>query len=95
MFAGLDTHKDTLAFAIVDEAGRPRLVDEVPNTATGFDQIVQFLTGHGVRKIGIEGSGSFGRAIAIHFALSCTDVAVVEVPTLMTSRERGSQPGRG
>lgn len=95
MFAGLDTHKDTLAIAIVDEAGRPRLVKEVPNTTTGFDQIGQFLTAHGVRRIGIEGSGSFGRAIAIHFALRCTTVAVVEVPTLMTSRERGSQPGRG
>lgn len=95
LFAGIDTHKDTLAFAIIDDTGRPRVVQEVPNTAGGFGRIAQSLTDHDVIKIGIEGSGSFGRAIAIHFAISCPGLTVVEVPTRMTSRERGAQPGKG
>jgi transposase len=95
LFAGIDTHKDTLAVAIIDQSGRPIVVDEMPNTASGFAKIAQLLAERGVVKIGIEGSGSFGRAIAVHFAVSCQGLSVVEVPTLMTSRERGAQPGRG
>lgn len=95
LFAGIDTHKDTLALAVIDEAGRPMVIEEVPNTAAGFVRIERLLSGHDVVRVGIEGSGSYGRAIAVHFTISCPDRAVVEVPTLMTSRERGARPGRG
>lgn len=95
MFAGIDTHKDTLALAIIDEAGRPKVVEEVPNTATGFGRLNRLLDEHSVVRIGIEGSGSYGRAIAIHLSINSTQLSVVEVPTLMTSRERGAQPGKG
>ena len=56
------------------------------------------FTSHQVQRVGIEGSGSFGRAVAVHLALrwqSDQPVAVVEVPTLMTSRERHGQLGKG
>lgn len=49
-------------------------------------------------RVGIERSGNFGRAIAVHLAIEWQpgrDTAVVEVPTLMTSRERRAQPGKG
>lgn len=95
MFAGIDTHKDTLALAIVDGTGRPRVVEEVPNTVAGFGRLEQLLVGHNVVRVGIEGSGNYGRAIAIHLAISGSNLTVVEVPTLMTSRERGAQPGKG
>jgi transposase len=48
--------------------------------------------------LGIEGSGHFGRAVAVHLLVcwqSAWSVAVVEVPTLMTSRERRGQLGKG
>ncbi len=50
-----------------------------------------------VVRVGIEGSGSYGRAIAIHLVASVSHraVSVVEVPTLMTSRERGAPTGQG
>ena len=51
-----------------------------------------------VRRIGIEGSGNFGRAVAVHLAVAWSHdptVEVVEVPTLMTSRERRGQVGKG
>ena len=40
MFAGIDTHKDTLAVAVIDEAGRLVAAREVPNTEQGFVQLV-------------------------------------------------------
>src|SRR5215213_2188686 len=95
VIAGIDTHKDTLAVAVVDEAGRLVAGGEVPNTERGFAQLVDMFNTHHVQRVGIEGSGSFGRAVAVHLALcwqSDQPVAVVEVPTLMTSRER--RPGQ-
>jgi hypothetical protein len=99
MIAGIDTHKDTLAVAVVDDTGRLVAGGEVPNTERGFAQLVDIFTAHHVQRVGIEGSGSFGRAVAVHLALcwqSDQPVAVVEVPTLMTSRERRhGQLGKG
>ncbi|WP_207620089.1 IS110 family transposase [Nocardioides sp. IC4_145] len=105
MLAGIDTHKDTLAVAVIDEHGR--LVDQVqvPNSEQGFAKLTDLLLGHRVHRVGIEGSGSYGRAVAIHLALawppapdpehpageSRPELEVVEVPTLMTSRERRAQ----
>ena len=45
-------------------------------------------------RVGIEGSGNFDRAVAVHMVLCWQiDRDVVEVPTLMTSRERRGQLG--
>ncbi len=114
MYAGIDTHKDTLAVAVVDEQGRQLACDEVLNTEDGFNRLTALFKRHGVNRVGIEGSGGFGRAVAVHFALlnnhtddtidptdgvidgsDCTSWSVVEVPTLMTSRERRAQVGQG
>lgn len=51
------------------------------------------LTGLGVTRVGIEGSGNYGWPAAIHL-IDC-GLAVVEVPPLLTSRERLSRPGQG
>jgi transposase len=98
VFAGIDTHKDTLAVAVIDDAGRLVTAREVPNTEQGFLQLVGLFDTHQVVRVGIEGSGHFGRAVAVHLLLcwqSAWSVAVVEVPTLMTSRERRGQLGKG
>jgi transposase len=101
LFAGIDTHKDTLAVAVVDADGRALANDEVPNTERGFARLVALFEEHQVARVGIEGSGSFGRAIAVHLALvwqsgpdsqgRVTPVEVVEVPSVKTSRERRAQ----
>ncbi len=94
MIAGIDTHKDTLAVAVIDAAGRLLAQHDLPNTEPGFDALAELLDTHDVVRVGIEGSGSFGRAAAIHLVLTWQPprtVDVVEVPTLMTSRERRAQ----
>ncbi|WP_315093510.1 IS110 family transposase [uncultured Cellulomonas sp.] len=93
MFMGIDTHKDTLAVAVCD--GRGQLVEwlEVVNDNRGFVRLTALLARRPVVRVGIEGSGHFGRAVAAH--LSTAGVDVREVPTTMTSRERGARPGQG
>lgn len=95
MFAGIDTHKDTLAVAVVDGTGRAITQEEVPNTEAGFLTLVQLFDQLQVERVGIEGSGAFGRAVAVHLSLVCPDRLVVEISTLMSSRERGARPGKG
>jgi hypothetical protein len=92
----MDTHKDTLAVAVVDEQGRQVASREVSNTDDGFADLAALFQRLGVVRVGIEGSGSFGRAVAVHLALlPHASWSVVEVPTLMTSRERRAQIGQG
>src|SRR4029450_12528348 len=93
MFAGVDTHKDTLAVAVIDHAGRVVSQLELPNQDSGYVRLLALLTSHNVVRVGIEGSGNFGWPAAIY--LLKRDVSVVEVPPLMTSRERLSRPGQG
>jgi hypothetical protein len=69
-YAGIDTHKDTLAVAVVDGAGRQVAAAQLPNTEPGFVRPVELLESWPVLKVGIEGSGSFGRAIAVHLVVS-------------------------
>src|SRR5512133_3931253 len=93
MFAGVDTHKDTLAVAVIDHAGRVVSQLELPNQDSGYVRLLALLTSHNVVRVGIEGSGNFGWPAAIY--LLKRDLNVVEVPPLMTSRERLGRPGQG
>ena len=93
MFAGIDTHKDTLAVAVIDAAGRVIVRVEIPNDAAGFARLAVLLGRHPVVRIGIEGSTNYGWPASMH--LMDKGFTVVEVPPLMTSRERLSRPGQG
>ena len=97
MFAGIDTHKDSLAVAVVDQVGLCVARADEPNTRSGFVRIGELLAKHHVTRVGIEGSGHYGRCVAAYLALDWDrpEVGVFEVPTLMTSRERGARPGKG
>ncbi len=94
MLAGIDTHKDTLAVAIIDLAGRPVMVTELANTEAGFDALEQLVRKHSVSRVGIEGSGNYGRGAAIRLVLA-GGLQVVEVPPSLTARERSRRPGAG
>jgi transposase len=93
MFAGIDTHKDTLAVAVIDHAGRVVMQRELPNQDSGYIRLLALLTGHAVTRVGMEGSGNYGWPAAIY--LLEHELNVVDVPPLMTSRERLSRPGQG
>jgi transposase len=94
MLAGIDTHKDTLAVAVIDDAGRSLVVTELANTEAGFDALELLLEEHAVTRVGIEGSGCYGRGVAVRLVLA-GGLEVVEVPPSLTSRERSGRPGQG
>jgi transposase len=94
VLAGIDTHVDTLAVAVIDLTGRPVAVTEVANTDAGFDALEELLTGHEVTRFGIEGSGNYGRGAAVRLVLA-GGIEVVEVPPSLTSQERSGRPGQG
>ncbi|WP_198410351.1 IS110 family RNA-guided transposase [Microlunatus flavus] len=89
----MDSHKDTLAVAVIDATGR--VVDQlqVANQESGFARLLELVNGHGVVRVGIEGSGNYGWPAALW--LLEHDVTVVEVAPLLTARERSSRPGQG
>src|SRR4051812_7603728 len=87
VLARIDTHKDTLAVAVIDDAGRPAVVTELANTEAGFDALELLMEEHLVTRVGIEGSGNYGRGAAVRLVLT-GGLEVVEVPPSLTSRER-------
>ena len=87
---GVDTHKDVHVAAVIDSVGR--LVDtaEFDATASGYGQLLKWMTGHGeLNAVGVEGCGSWGAGLARH--LSAQGVRVVEVnrPNRQNRRRRG------
>ena len=83
---GIDSHKDTLAGCLIDEAGTPIEHRELSNTAAGHAELVAWASVAGVQRVGVEGSGNFGRPAAE--ALIAAGIAVAEVPPQMTAAAR-------
>lgn len=94
MFAGIDSHKDTLEVVIVDGSGRQIAAETVRNEPAGLERLPKLLSDHGVVKVGIECSGTYGRPAAVALTAAGT-VEVREVPASMTVRERNRKPSRG
>jgi transposase len=87
--AGIDSHKDTLAVAVVDEQGRELGRLEAENAPQGHQRMLVWLGVLGASRVGIEGSGSSGRAAALR--LKQAGLAVVEVPPQLTAQARRRQ----
>ena len=62
----LHTHKDTLAVAVIDHAGRVVRQLELPNQDSGYVRLLALLSSHNVVRVGVEGSGNFGWPAAIY-----------------------------
>ena len=93
MHAGIDSHKRTLAVAVVDDAGRQEATETFSNDPKGHDRLAKWLANHGVQRVGIEGSGHLGRAAAA--CLVDVGFDVREVPCGHTVRERKRRAGSG
>ena len=89
---GIDSHKDTLAACVIDEIGRPMGYRSFENTAGGHDEALAWVRELDVDRVAIEGSGSYGRVLALCLVDAGADV--VEVPPQMTARARRRQRSR-
>ena len=84
---GIDTHKATLAVSAIDGTGRETGARTFPNDRQGHVGLLRWAQAHGSeRRFGIEGSGSYGAALAR--LLVAAGERVVEVPAILTDRER-------
>jgi transposase len=93
---GIDSHKQSLAIAAVDEAGR--LIDEAgfANSDLGHAQLAAWAlaqAGEDERRFAIEGAR--GYAAALTERLLAAGEVVVEVPASLTRRERRHLRGGG
>ena len=86
--AGIDSHKDTLAGCVIDQTGRVVEHRTFSNTPAGYRRTQAWLQAHDVGRVGIEGSGSYGRPLALFLIAEDREVEVVEVPTQMTAQAR-------
>jgi transposase len=92
---GIDTHKASLAACAVDELGAPLAERTFVNNPTGHAALADWI---GIvapgAVIGIEGSASYGAALAR--TLLAGGAVVREVPPQLSNRERGRtrRPGK-
>jgi transposase len=75
---GVDTHSDVHVAAAVDHLGGVLGTAEFRTTPAGYRKLLTWLASFGpVHKVGVEGTGSYGAALARH--LSENGVSVIEV----------------
>ena len=87
MVIGIDSHRENLAACAINELGGKLAEAVFPNTATGHRSLLSWAIGLGsVRRFGIEGTGQYGRALAMTLVRAGEDV--VEVPPALSARER-------
>lgn len=66
-FAGVDTHADTHALCVIDEAGRIVCEGEFPAAGEGYRALERALGGPDrCARVAIEACGSYGRGVAEH-----------------------------
>jgi transposase len=91
---GIDAHKKSLFGAAVDALGRVVRVLEVDNSPAGHCKLLRWMESMGApRTIGIEGTGHYGRALAL--ALIAAGETVFEVPAHLTGEGRKRRPSAG
>ncbi len=92
---GIDTHKASLAACAVDELGAPLAERTFPNSPAGHAMLADWIgeVAPGA-LVGIEGSASYGAALAR--TLLAGGAIVREVPPQLSNRERGRtrRPGK-
>jgi transposase len=84
---GIDTHTATLAASAIDSAGRELGARTFKNDRDDHRRLLRWASTFGEeRRFGIEGSGSYGAAVAR--LLASAGETAVEVPAILTQRER-------
>ena len=87
---GVDTHRDIHVAAALDGVGGLLGTAPFPTTTAGYRDLLSWLQGFGeVVSVGVEGTGSYGAALARH--LSGHGITVVEVgrPNRQVRRRHG------
>jgi len=87
---GVDTHQDVHVAAALDQLGRVLGTESFPTTVAGYRRLLAWLRRHGtVDKVGVEGTGSYGAALARELAAGGVEVIEVARPNRQVRRRYG------
>jgi transposase len=87
---GVDTHSEVHVAAALDGLGRILGTDTFPTTATGYRQMHAWLRSFGtLDRVGVEGTGSYGAALARHLSVAGVEVLEVGRPNRQLRRRHG------
>ncbi len=78
---GVDTHKDLHVAAVIDSGENVLATQGFSTTRAGYRALIRWMRSFGdVRKVGIEGTGSYGAGLARHLADAGIEVLEVDRP---------------
>lgn len=88
--AGIDTHADAHAAAVLDAQGKPLADDIFPATTGGYRQLTDWLQSFGqLDAVGVEGSGGYGAGLTRYLQARNLHVVEVNRPHPHTRSRRG------
>lgn len=87
---GVDTHKDLHVAAVVDLEGKVLGTETFSTTRAGYRALVRWMRTFGdVRKVGVEGTGSYGAGVTRHLTGAGIEVLEVDRADRSDRRRRG------
>ncbi|NAS22088.1 IS110 family transposase [Herbidospora sp. NEAU-GS84] len=87
---GVDTHKDLHVAAVVDTGDRVLGTESFSTTRAGYRALLAWMRTFGdVRRIGVEGTGSYGAGLLRHLQHAGIEVVEVDRPDRSDRRRRG------
>jgi transposase len=87
---GVDTHKDVHAVAALDGIGRVLGTETFPTTVAGQADLIAWLASHGpLGRVGVEGTGSWGKNLARSLDAAGVEVIEVQRPSRQHIRRHG------
>ena len=90
IYAGVDTHSDTHTLALIDEYGRPLATQTFTADPTGYERLVAMIGDpDACLGVGVEGTNSYGAALARRLVEAGYDVHEVLRPKRSVRRRDG------
>jgi transposase len=87
---GVDTHKDLHVAAVVDGGATVLGTESFSTTRAGYRALLRWMRSFGdLRRVGIEGTGSYGAGLTRHLAEADVEVLEVDRPDRTDRRRRG------
>ncbi len=87
---GVDTHLEVHVAAAVDHLGGVLATESFPTTAAGYRRLLKWLHSFGpLHQVGVEGTGSYGSALARYLTEQGVSVLEVGRPNRQVRRRHG------
>ena len=86
---GIDPHQSSFTVGVVDINGVELAHASYDNNGAGYIAAIELLSSHGVERVGVEGSASWGSHVAIALVAARFDAR--EVPPVRAAQQRRSR----